>query len=309
MRTLSKFSFLVIFLMFSCKQGAQKSDSSVTEGKVPVTVTNISIKDITETIDLNATSVFMLKTFVKSPVNGYLQEVNVQPGDYVTKGCKMFIIRSKESQNLGNTIVSLDSTLHFSGLVHVTSPGNGYVTQLTYRSGDYVQDGETLAAISDAKSLVFMLELPYELKPCLPDNKSVSLTLPDGQKLTGTVSSSLPAVDPVSQTQNYVVRVSHSNAIPENLIARVHFIKKSKIDAITLPKAAILTNEVQSEFWIMKMTGENTAVKVPVTKGIETSDCVEILSPILNPGDKILLTGNYGLPDTARVVIEDKTME
>ena len=79
--------------------------------------------------------------------------------------------------------------------------------------------------------------------------------------------------------------------------------KIKKDNAVSLPKAAILTNDVQSEFWIMKLTDTNTAVKVLIKKGLETKDKVEILSPALTPGDKILLTGNYGLPDTAKVKI------
>jgi hypothetical protein len=45
-------------------------------------------------------------------------------------------------------------------------------------------------------------------------------------------------------------------------------------------------------------------VKVSVKKGLETSDWVEILEPRFAPGDKVLVTGNYGLPDTARVKVE-----
>jgi hypothetical protein len=56
----------------------------------------------------------------------------------------------------------------------------------------------------------------------------------------------------------------------------------------------------------MKMTDSVTAVRVPVIRGLETSDNVEIISPILTPSDLILLTGNYGLPDTAKVIIENK---
>ncbi len=56
----------------------------------------------------------------------------------------------------------------------------------------------------------------------------------------------------------------------------------------------------------MKMTDSVTAVRVPVIKGLETSDKVEIVSPGLKPSDLILLTGNYGLPDTAKVIIENK---
>jgi len=305
MRTHLKIFCIVVLILSSCNNGQQKPDTNRADGRVPVTVTGISVQDMKETTDLNATSVFLLKTYVKSSANGYLKEVNMQLGDYITAGRTMFVIRSKEAQIIGNTVISLDSTLRFSGLIPVKSPGNGYITQLTYRTGDYVQEGETLAAISDANSLVFMLELPYELRQYLQVNRTVSLTLPDGQVLNGNVTSLLPSVDPASQTQGCIVKVSHNGSIPENLIAKVHFMKSIKSKAVTLPREAVLTNEIQSQFWIMKMTDSNTAVKVKITKGLESADRIEVLSPVLDPSDKILLTGNYGLPDTAKVVIEE----
>jgi hypothetical protein len=53
----------------------------------------------------------------------------------------------------------------------------------------------------------------------------------------------------------------------------------------------------------MKLINPTTAIKVPITKGIEVGDRVEILSPKFSPQDKIVATGNYGLPDTAKVKI------
>jgi len=53
----------------------------------------------------------------------------------------------------------------------------------------------------------------------------------------------------------------------------------------------------------VKMTNDSTAVKVPVKTGVETTGKVEILSPEFSPKDKILVTGNFGLPDTALVVL------
>ena len=114
----------------------------------------------------------------------------------------------------------------------------------------------------------------------------------------------MPSVDPASQTQSYVITVDNSKPIPENLIAKVLFVKKMSSNAMILPKEAILTNEVQSQFWIMRMTDSSTAVKMIIIKGIEAGDSVEVVSPHLSPDLKILLTGNYGLPDTAKVVIE-----
>jgi multidrug efflux pump subunit AcrA (membrane-fusion protein) len=304
MRKVLIFPVILILAAFSCRNGPINPGASQTRGRVPVTVTRVIIDTLQETVGLNAVSAYLLKTYIKANADGYLLEVNATLGEKIEKGKKMFVIRTKEAEFLGDALNSLDSTLRFSGLINIKSPGSGYVTQLDYRPGDYVQDGETLAAVSDEKSLVFMLELPYELRPLLPGNKTVRLTLPDERIVTGTVSQSMPAVDPVSQTQSYIISIPPGLSIPENLIAKVNFIKRSKPGAVTLPKDAVLTNEVQDEFWIMKMIDDSTAVKMPVIKGMESSGKVEILSPALTPSDIILLTGNYGLPDTAEVEIK-----
>jgi multidrug efflux pump subunit AcrA (membrane-fusion protein) len=297
---------ICLFSTISCRHTNETNSKGITEGLTPVTVTYATFGNLTDAISLNATSAFLLKTSAKSDINGYLQKVNIHLGQRVSQGQELFIVRSKESEHLGNTISRLDTSLHFSGLVHVNSPAAGYITGLAYQAGDYVQDSEVLATISDLSSLVFLLELPYELNAWLDENKTVELTLPDGKKYHGTIESYLPTVDPVSQTQSYVIHVPGISSIPENLVANVKFVRKSKVAAVILPKRALLADETQTEFWIMKMTDSTTAVRVPVIRGLESSDEVEIISPRLAPSDLILLTGNYGLPDTAKVIIENK---
>jgi multidrug efflux pump subunit AcrA (membrane-fusion protein) len=290
----------------SCRRSAGPDSSAVLHGLTPVTVTHPIRGTLSETIDLNAVSAFLIKTDVKSDISGYIQKVDIKPGQKVDQGQELFTIRSKEAQHLGNAISRLDTSFRFTGLVVVTSPVAGYVGPLTKAVNDYIQEGDVLVTVSDLNNLVFILELPYELKPYLPANKTVTLTLPDKQVLQGTLTLSIPSVDPVAQTQSYVIHVPGASGIPENLIAVVTFVKKSKPGVVMLPRDAVLTNEVQSEFWIMKMTDSTTAVKVPVVKGLETSGKVEIISPLLAPDDLILLSGNYGLPDTARVIIQDR---
>lgn len=295
---------MVLALMTSCKRSGQQEDTNEPEGRTPVTITHPKKGMLTDAIKLNAISSFLLKTSVKSDLNGFLDKVDIRLGQEVNKGQQLFVIRSKEAEHLGNTISKLDSVFRFNGRVAIKSPADGYITQLAFSPGDYVQDGETLATISNRNSLVFLLNVPYELTPYLASNRHPELILPDGRYLQGTLESSLPAVDPASQTQNYMIRIGKSINIPENLIASVNFIKSSKDNVITLPREALLTNESQDAWWIMKMINSATAVKVPVTRGIETKDRVEIVSPELSINDTILLTGNYGLPDTAKVIIE-----
>ncbi len=129
------------------------------------------------------------------------------------------------------------------------------------------------------------------------------MRLPDSTVVQGYVQSALPSVDSVAQTQRFIIKVNTNKLIPENLVAKVDLVKVAKSNTTTLPKGAVLSNEEQTEFWIMQLINDSTAVKVPVQKGIEKNDQVEILSPPMNDSANILLTGNYGLEDTAKVKV------
>ncbi len=113
----------------------------------------------------------------------------------------------------------------------------------------------------------------------------------------------MPAVDTAAQTQGVVIEIPAGKQIPENLVATARLIHTEKQNAQSLPKSAVLSNETQTEFWVMKLINPTTAVKVPVTKGIEIGERVEILTPKFAKDDKIVVTGNYGLSDTAKVKI------
>jgi multidrug efflux pump subunit AcrA (membrane-fusion protein) len=305
-RTLRNIVILIIIaapVLFGCNRGQVKESVELVpvDSLTPVSVVRISNDPLTEYIELNAVSAFLQKFYVKANTNGYLQTVDAYLGKYVQDGQLLFKLKTKEAQSIGNSINGLDSSLKFSGIIDIRSSGHGFITQLNHQSGDYVQDGEQLAAISDMNSFVFLLDLPYELRPDVIGKSDVEVDLPDGEKLHGIIASALPTVDANSQTQSLVVKVNTSHSIPENLIAKVRIIKSKKMKTISLPKSAILTNETQDEFWVMKMIDSTTAIRVPVKKGIEMADRVEVISPKISDSDRVLVSGNYGLPDTARV--------
>jgi multidrug efflux pump subunit AcrA (membrane-fusion protein) len=295
--------------LFSCHSNTAKEENNDNDNPVaqtPVTVTHISTGPLVEYITLNATSSYRQSAFVKSSINGYVTAARVNAGDMVTKGEVLFLLETKEAENIGSTINRLDSSFHFSGKVTVYASASGFISQLNHKAGDYVQDGDQLAVISDQNSFCFIMHMPYELKQIALQNSNVTLLLPDSTQLRGTLSDFLPTVDPVSQTQQVIIKVSPQKMIPENLVATVRLIKSTKPNATTLPKAAILANEMQSNFWVMKLIDSTTAVKVPVQKGIESGNRVEILSPKFSPSDMILTSGNYGLPDTAKVIVQQR---
>ena len=294
--------------LVSCKhkQAAEEEAIPPEEVTTPVTVTTISMQPLSEYVELNATSAFMQSSIIKATANGYIKSADIKLGQYVSSGQEVFTMKTKEAQALGNTINVLDSSFNFSGVIRIHASDHGFISQLNHQPGDYVQDGEQLAVVSNSNSFAFLLNLPYELRPYLINNRSVLLELPDGVKLNGIVTNMMPTLDSASQTQNIVIKVNSSTPLPENLIAKVRIVKGAKNNVPSLPKEALLTDEAQSNFWVMKMIDSSTAIKVPVIKGMETADRVEIIRPLFSLSDKILLSGNYGLPDTAKVKIMDQ---
>ena len=287
-----------------CHPGEKKPAEPSVETTTPVTTTPVIFGPISDSLELNASSIYLQNSYVKSIATGYLKSVDIKPGDFVNIGKPMFSIETKESVAIGKTISDLDSSFKFSGLITIKANGHGYITQLNHQPGDYVQDGEQLAVISDQNSFVFLLNMPYELRNTVLKNKTVYLTLPDGTRLTGTIGTVFPNVDSLTQTQGVTIKVDPVHNIPQNLIARVHILRNSKKQSQILPRTSVLSDDAQTEFWVMKMIDSATAVKVPIRKGMEFSDKIEILEPLFTKSDQILLTGNYGLPDTAKVSIQ-----
>ena len=300
--------FILLYLIPVClschsPENDSKATGEETVVQTPVTVTSVTTGPLIDYLELNATSAFLQSNIVKASATGYIKSVNVSPGQFVAVGRSLFIIETKEAKNIGTIINNLDTTFRFSGNTHIKASQSGYVTQLNHQAGDYVQDGEQLATISTEGSFGFILNIPFELARFAPLNKAVEVDLPDGTKRNGRISSILPAVDSVSQTQRMLIRINSTIAIPENLIVKVKIIKTQKNYAVVVAKEALLSDESQTNFWVMKLIDSVTAVKVPVTKGLEVNNKVEIVQPLFSSVDRILTSGNYGLPDTAKVKI------
>ena len=160
-----------------------------------------------------------------------------------------------------------------------------------------------MAVVSEENSLVFIMDVPFELDKYIEKNRNCRIILPDDRQINGTITRKLAEMDMQSQTMRYVISPSSSERLPGNLIANVSLVKSSNNNAMVLPKQAILGNETQTGFWVMKLINDSTAVKINISKGFENNEEVEITSPVFLPSDRILLTGNYGLPDTARIII------
>lgn len=287
----------------ACSSATDAAEEEAIVPQTPVQVSTISYSSLSDEIILNATAAYLEKSYVKANTNGYLQQANIQVGSAVSTNQVLYSVITKEARAIGNSINALDPGFNFSGLSKIRADKPGFVTQVNHQKGDYVQDGEALAVISNQNSLVFLLDLPYEYHGIIKNNQALEVTLPDGEVLKGNVSASLAAVDSVAQTQRFIIKVNSIHLIPENLIAKVRVIKSAVSNVQSLPKVAVLTNETEDIFWVMKMINDTTAVKTIVKKGMEDGQSIQIVSPIFKSTDRLITVGNYGLADTAKVKI------
>lgn len=300
--------YLACFIYFSliiglagCRNPANKAEEEIV-ARTPVTVSSIVHKSISETVELPAVSLFIRKNTIRSATTGTIEAVSVTPGDFVKKGELLFTVKTREASALHGSLNS-DSALVFKGLIQTNSPKDGVISSISHQTGDFVQEGDELAVLSDQNSIVFNLEVPFELRKYIEQGKSCLLRFPDSTIVKGVISGRLPEMDVQSQTISYLIKPFGTGRLPQNLMATAIINKSTRTNVQVLPRSALLGNETQTEFWIMKVVNDSTAVKIPVKKGIENYDEVEITEPQLLPEDKILVTGNYGLGDTAAIII------
>jgi hypothetical protein len=292
----------VFILMIGCSE-YHRSDEADAKVKVPVIVTGIKIMNMSDYIELFATSRFLNKAALNSPVNGYVEEVSCNPGDYIKRGSVLFTLRTKEAEALRN---DTPNNLYFPGLITVKASIDGMVISINHPRGDYVMEGETLGTISVPSSLVFILDVPYEATQYVKPNMNCEIHLPNGDKIDGLVRSRLPSMSEGPQTQEYIIQPGNPQNIPENLIAKVRVVKTAHENARALPQACVLSDEVMQNFWVMKMVNDSTAVKVGIKTGLINGTNVEITEPAFSLEDRFLATGNYGVGDTIQVEIKGK---
>lgn len=297
------FISLSIFIFFTSCSGDKKNDLSVASG-TPVKIANPTVTSLTDYMSFNANTIFLKKEIVRSTFQGFIQKTYKNIGDYVKTGDVIFQIITKEAYATDSLRIKLSDET-FSGTVFLKAKTNGILTELNYNTGDFVSDGEQLAVISNPSSLAVLLNVPYQHVSKIKINSSCILILPNGKKINGTISKSLPSVDPISQTQTFLVHFSDGKNFPANLNLEIKIPVNIVKNAIVLPKNAIQSNETLDHFWIMKLINDTTAINLPIKKGIESDTLIQIIEPKLKMTDRIIVDGAYGLPGTAKVVVKN----
>lgn len=314
-RSLSRFrtrsqwavGLLLLVLCTQCQgpdSAAAEEDTGEEEikARAAVTVGHLQTDTVTDVLHLTGLTAYPAKDVLRATTTGYIMAPAPVPGQQVGAGQTVFTMQTKESRTLHLDKLTGDPKLRFSGIIHISSPRAGVMATVDKLAGDYVQDGEQLGTVYDQSRFGFVLDVPVTQLRYVHTGQRCRITLPDGRVLPGQVAEPLPAADVSIQTQRYTLKpLGKVPPLPENLTVTIDLDKSAPQVAATLPREAVLTDETQTSFWVMRLLNDSTAVKVPVKTGAEQNGRIVIQSPAFSPKDRIVLTGNYGLDDTAAV--------
>jgi multidrug efflux pump subunit AcrA (membrane-fusion protein) len=297
-----KLYLLLSFSLVGCSKPEEEKEEDPT--KTPVEIIHINKESFILSKTFKGITHYLASGDIKSPITGYVTKVYVKMGDNIRKGDILFGIETKEAYVLHGKNYINDPDLKNLGHTVIRASDNGIITSVLAEESEYSQEGTLLATYSAPDMFVFLIEVPAEQDSSITIGKDCLITLPNGKTIKGNISKTLAMADSSSQTESYVVVPKDKMILPARLQIKIAFVDYIKPNARSLPKKAVLSDELQSQFWVMKLINDTIAVKVPVKLGLENDTDIEITEPVFSSTDRIIWKGNYGLSDTALVSIK-----
>ncbi|MEO6347876.1 MAG: HlyD family efflux transporter periplasmic adaptor subunit [Aquaticitalea sp.] len=292
--------FLILPLM-GCKQKTTDEDSKPTP--IEVKATQVQAHDLTEYLTFNGTTQFQKKENIRSNVTGYISYMPFKIGDVVTAGQAFASVRTKEQDALAEAIKIDSSLAKFSHPIRINNNSSGVISMLNIQKNDYVAEGDTLATISQPNSLVIQVNVPFEYEDSVHIGTLCDILLQNNEMISAKITGKLPIIDAVAQSQTFLIALPNQQ-LPENLNVRVKIIYKEAPKAMSIPHEALQTNEMLTEFWVMKIHNDTLAIKESVSPMLKNDSIVQIESQSVKLNDWIVTEGSYQMQDSTLVKIK-----
>lgn len=178
----------------------------------------------------------------------------------------------------------------------VQSPMNGFVKQISVRSGEYVEAGQALAVITKDLSLQLQAEVPVRYAAQLPFISEANFrtlhdnTLYNTKELNGKMLSYGRALgENASLLPVYFSLINDGSLIPGQAVEA--YLKSRPIEnALVLPMSALI--EEQGNFFVYVQVAGESFDKREVRLGAQDGRSVQIISG-LNAGERVVTKGAY----------------
>lgn len=186
----------------------------------------------------------------------------------------------------------------------IRSPINGVVTDGPLYPGMQPQAGQPLITVMDLSQMIAKAHIPQNQASLLKKGDSATIKMHGLEdEVKGRVILVSPALDPGSTTVEVWVQAANpSGTLKAGSSASVSMVARTVPDALIVPTQALVTDE-EGKKLLMVIGSDGIAQKREVETGLQTNETVQIVSGV-KPGEQVVTTGAYGLPDKTKVKIE-----
>jgi len=199
----------------------------------------------------------------------------------------------------------------------VRAPVNGVITSRALEVGDLATTGTELFQVASTNGYESRIYLPVQDWRAVAVGQEVNLRLSNesGVSAKGLVSRKSPQLDATTGLGEVVITLTNmGNSIYPGVLAENVINITTKDQAMIVPRSALVeqvetvinpesnTIDLERTYSVFVSRGDSVAERRLLELGIEQGDRIEVLSGLL-PNDEIIITGQSGLEDGARIAV------
>lgn len=274
---------LIIFGGCKGQKEVKRIQKPVTEVKTVQLKKGTIRKTISLIGDINAED----EAVVYPQITGKVIKKFVKEGDFVKKQAQLLTV---DRDKIG---------LKFEE-APVRSPINGIVGKIYVDKGANVSPTTPVAVVVSMDMVKVKVHITEEDLPKLNMDQKAEIRVDayPGIVFVGQIRVISPVVDPISRKAEVKIFVPNKDhKLKSGMFARVEIIIKKRKNTLIVPQKAITEiNGRQTVFVVDGSSAKAKAVKI----GFRNKQNIEILDG-LNEGDAVIIEGNYGLEDGAKI--------
>jgi multidrug efflux pump subunit AcrA (membrane-fusion protein) len=292
-------------------------------GATPVHAVGVARATLPHLVTGPGRTVALVQQKVRAPFTGTLRELLVTDGDPVRRDQVVGRIVSRESEaalsgarqmraeastprekeDAERAVALAEARLVRAPLL---SAAEGVVLSHSASAGDRVSEDQEILVISAADSLVFQADITQSDLPLIHAGQGAELVVPGRPRsLAGLVHGTLAAA--VASDLTVPVRIDLvplPPRLPVGLFGTARITVGERRNVPVVPAAAVLRDDVTGVSRIASVSGEGRVHWVTVTTGLVEGERVEILSPELGAEERVIVSGQVGLPEGAPVDVQ-----
>ena len=197
--------------------------------------------------------------------------------------------------------IALEDARRMLGYTEVRAPITGTITNRYVNLGDTITINHHLFDIVDFDSIVARVYVPEKELPRLRLGQKARLFSDSlaGEPRRGEVLRIAPIVDPRSGTVKVTLAIPKNQGLLPGMYIEAELVTETHEDALLVPKRAVVYEDNRA--FLYRYLGESRVERLEIRPLLADREYLEPMGETLAVGDRVVIAGQAGLKDGARV--------